>query len=50
MKLFMPAIANLKAASSLPLDSDVAVLRAQFDLANLSAGAVNLLGDQGRAL
>ena len=44
-----PTVANLKAASLLLLDNDFAVLRAQFDRSNLSVGAVNLLGDQGRA-
>jgi hypothetical protein len=31
------AIANLKPALSLALDDDLAVLRAQFDLANVTA-------------
>lgn len=48
--LFVPAIANLKAASALAADDDFAVLRAQFDLSNMTASRVRLLGDQGRAL
>ncbi len=46
----MPAIRNLQASRSLPLDDDIAVPRAQLDLPNMSTGAVNLLGDQRRAL
>ena len=42
------AIRNLKASSTLALDNDVAVPRAQFDLPSLLA-PVNLLGNQGRA-
>jgi hypothetical protein len=45
--MFSSPIANLKPASPLAIDDDLAVPRAQFDLAN-SAGAVNLRGDQGR--
>jgi hypothetical protein len=41
---------DLKAARTFALDYDFAVRRAQFDLANVSAGAVNLLGDWSRAL
>jgi hypothetical protein len=37
-------------APALALDDDLAVPQAQFDLANLSACAVNLLGYQRRAL
>ena len=48
--LFVPTIKNLKAAAPLALDDDVAVLRAQLDLPNISARAVNFLGDQGSAL
>jgi hypothetical protein len=44
------AIRNVGAAVTLALDDDFAVQRAQFDLANVPARAVNLLGDQGRAL
>jgi hypothetical protein len=44
------SVANLKPTRSLALDDDLAVPRAQFDLANVSARVVNLLGDQGRAL
>jgi hypothetical protein len=43
------AIRNLQAANTLALDDDLAVPRAQFDLTNVTAHAVNLLGDQGRA-
>jgi hypothetical protein len=43
-------IANLKASFSFARNNDVAMPRAQFDLANVSAGPINLLGDQGRAL
>jgi hypothetical protein len=49
-RLFLPAIADLKPALSLALDHDLAVAVAQFDLANVPARAVNLLGDQRRAL
>jgi len=48
--LFVPTIGNLKPSSPLALDNDIAVPRAQFDLSNVSAGGVNLLGDQRRAL
>jgi hypothetical protein len=44
-----PAIANIKAAGTLALDDDLAVPRAQFDLPNVSAGAINLLGNKSRA-
>ncbi len=39
-----PPIANLKAASTLALDDDVAVSLTQFDLSNVTARCVNLLG------
>src|SRR5208337_3569943 len=42
--LFVPTIGNLKPSSPLALDNDIAVPRAQFDLSNVSSGAVNLLG------
>jgi hypothetical protein len=48
--LFIPAIRNLQSATPLALDDDLAVVRAQFDLSNVTARAVNLLGDQSRAL
>jgi hypothetical protein len=48
--LFTSPIGNLKTASTPPLDDDLTVPRAQFDLPNVSARAVNLLGYQGRAL
>ena len=35
--LFVPPVANLKTARTLALDDDFAVLRAQFDLANVTA-------------
>jgi len=41
---------NLERAKVRVLDDNVAKLLAQFDSANVSARAVNLLGDQGRAL
>jgi IS6 family transposase len=34
--LFFPSVANLKSARTLALDDDLAVLRAQFDLANVT--------------
>jgi hypothetical protein len=42
--------ANLKPASTLALDDDLAVQRAQFDLANVAASSIDLLRNQGRAL
>ena len=39
-----------KTARLLALDDDLAVLRAQLDLANVPARTVNFLGDQRRAL
>ena len=36
-RLFFPTIANLKAARSLALDDNLAVRRAQFDLADVTA-------------
>jgi hypothetical protein len=48
--LFVPPIADLKPAIPLALDDDFAVPLAQFDLAIMSARAVNLLSDQSRAL
>jgi len=45
--LFVAAIANLKAASTLALDDNFAVQRAQFYLANVSASNINFFGDQG---
>jgi hypothetical protein len=44
------SVADLKPPRLLALDDDLAVALAQFDLANVSARAVNLLGDQSRAL
>jgi hypothetical protein len=38
-----------QAAGTLALNDDLAVPLAQFDLSNMAAGGVNLLGDQGRA-
>ena len=49
-RLFVASIGNLQASSSLAIDDGVAVPCAQFDLCNVSAGAVNLLGDKSRAL
>jgi len=48
--LFGLSIADLQPASTFTLDDDFAVTQAQFDLANVAARAVNLLGDHGRAL
>jgi hypothetical protein len=50
VKPSFPAIRNLQAAGTLALDDDSAVPRAQFDLANVSARAVNLFGNQSCAL
>ncbi len=46
----IPPVANLKTALSLALDDDLAVLRAQFDLSNVTASSIDLLRDQRRAL
>ncbi len=48
--LLSPSVANLKPASPLALDDDSAMLRAQFDLANVTASGIDLFSDQGRAL
>lgn len=40
---------DLQAEFALALNDDFAVLRAQFDFSDVSARAVNLLGDQSRA-
>lgn len=47
-----PLAARLLFRGEIPLalDDDLAVQCAGFDLANVAARAVNLLGDQGRAL
>jgi hypothetical protein len=42
--------ARLARASPLALGDDLAVLRAQFDLANVSASSIDLFRNQGRAL
>jgi len=47
---FIASVANLKAASTLALDNDLAVLRAQLDLSQMTPCGVSLLGDQCRAL
>lgn len=44
-----PAIGDLEAAGSLALHDDLAVPGTQFDLSAVTAGAVNLLGNLGRA-
>jgi hypothetical protein len=44
------SVANLKTASSLTLDDDLAMPRAQFDLPNVSASSIDFFGDQSRAL
>ena len=49
-RLFVPSIANLKTARTLALDHDIAVQRAQFDLANVAASGIDLFRNQGRAL
>jgi hypothetical protein len=36
MTLYVPPIADLKPASTLTLDADLAVQRAEFDLANVT--------------
>src|SRR5271155_5558086 len=45
---FIRLFPNLK--PSLALDDDLAVQRAQFELANVTASGVGLFGDHGRAL
>src|SRR5260370_38887611 len=42
--------ADLKPAGGLALDDDLAVLRAQFDLSNVTPCPVCLLGEEGRGL
>jgi hypothetical protein len=49
-RLFVPSVANLKTARALAFDDDLAVRRAQFDLADVAASSIDLLRDQGRAL
>ena len=44
-----PAVAESQARDPLALDDDLAVPRAQLDLPNVAARAVNLLGDQSCA-
>jgi hypothetical protein len=44
------SVANLKTASALTLDDDLAMPRAQFDLPNVSASSIDFFCDQGRAL
>jgi hypothetical protein len=44
------SVANLKPARSFARDDNFAVLRAQFDLANVTASGIDLLRDQRRAL
>jgi hypothetical protein len=39
------SVANLKTTSTLALDDDLAALRAQFDLANVTASSIDLLRD-----
>lgn len=48
--LVVSSVAYLKTASTLALDDDFAVQRAQFDLANVTASRICLFGDQGRTL
>ncbi len=47
--LLVPPIANLKSAIPLALDDDLAVERAQFDLANVTTSSIDLLRNQSRA-
>jgi hypothetical protein len=48
--LFASSITDLKSASTLALDDDLAVQQAQFDLANVAASGIDFLRDQVRAL
>jgi len=48
--LFVPPVANLKTASPLALDDDLAVQRTQFDLADVTASGIDFLSDQRCAL
>ena len=48
--LHVTSVVNLKASRTLALDHDFAVQRAQLDLANVSASAIDLVRDQRRAL
>jgi len=48
--LSVTTITNLEAAGAFALDHDFTVPQAQFDLANMSACAVNFLGNESRAL
>ena len=49
-RLFVPSVANLKTARTLALDDELAVRRAQFDLANVTPSGIDFFSDQGRAL
>ena len=49
-RLFVPSVANLKTARALAFDDDLAVRRAQFDLADVAASSIDFFSDQGRAL
>ena len=49
-RLFVPPIANLKTASTLALDDDFAVQRAQLDLSNMTTSGIDLFRNQRRAL
>jgi len=49
-RLFVTSVGNLQTAGTFALDNDFAVPLAQFDLPNVTAGAVNFFGDQRRAL
>ena len=49
LPLFVPTIRFLQAARSSALDNNIAVPLAQLDLANMAAGAVNLLSYESRA-
>jgi hypothetical protein len=47
--LFVASVANLKPASLLALDDDLAMPLTQFDLAKVTASGIDLLRDEGRA-
>jgi hypothetical protein len=49
-RLFVPSVANLKPARALALDDDLAMQRAEFDLANVTTSSIDLLRNQRRAL
>jgi len=48
-QLFVAPVANLKTARSLALDNDLAMQRAQFDLADVTTSGIDLPQSASRA-